>query len=142
MRRDVAASLVVKLLRACCVVVHTCRESLDWEKTKMAKKEAVTEASTENAGQTASKQDLEEAARVLKSKNSKKRERRKAAGVLSVVGASKGGQNRARNLSDEQRSDIARLGGLARQAQARERKSGNLRTKPAPAPQSLNPDAQ
>jgi hypothetical protein len=107
----------------------------------MAKKEASLEAPAEDAGQAASKQDLEEAARVLKSKNSKKRDRRKAAGVLSVVGASKGGQNRARNLSDAQRSDIARLGGLARQAQARERKSGNLRTESAPAQQSLNPDA-
>lgn len=93
------------------------------------------------ASAVATRQDLEEAARILKSKNSKKRERRKAAGVLSVVGASKGGTNRARNLTDAQRSDIARMGGLARQAQARERKSGELQTKPARLEKSLDPRA-
>jgi hypothetical protein len=64
--------------------------------------------------------DVREAARILKTKGSKKRERRKAAQVMGNAGGSKGGQNRARNLTPEQRTEIARLGGLARQKKARE----------------------
>ena len=67
-----------------------------------------------------SKEEIAEAARILKSGGSKKRERRKAAGVMSVIGSKKGGENRARNLSPEQRREIAIMGGLARQAKARE----------------------
>jgi hypothetical protein len=67
--------------------------------------------------------DLQEAARILKTKGSKKRERRKAASVLGLVGGSIGGQNRARNLTPERRTEIARLGGLARQAIAREERA-------------------
>lgn len=122
-------------------------------KTDVAKKDVATAdkagakggaadiAVGDEAVQAVSKQDLEAAARVLKSKNSKKRDRRKAAGVLSVVGASKGGTNRARNLSDAQRSEIARLGGLARQAQARERKADGMQTKPERLGRPLNSDA-
>lgn len=64
--------------------------------------------------------EIKEAARILKTKGTKKRERRKAAGVMGLVGGSIGGHNRARNLTPEQRREIARLGGIARQAKARE----------------------
>lgn len=75
-----------------------------------------------------SKEDLKEAARILKTKGTKKRDRRKAAALLSSAGASKGGLNRSRNLSPEQRSDIARMGGLARQAKARATREAKAKT--------------
>lgn len=68
------------------------------------------------------KKQIREAASVLKRSDSKASERREAAGVMSALGASKGGQARAENLSAAQRSEIARQGGLARQAQARAKK--------------------
>ena len=58
----------------------------------------------------------------MKSKGTWKRARRQAAAVMSAAGASKGGKNRARNLSPERIREIARLGGLARQRKAREEK--------------------
>ncbi len=64
---------------------------------------------------------MQEAARILKSGGSKKRERRRAASVMSQFGSRKGGLNRARNLSPAKLKEIATLGGLARQAKARER---------------------
>lgn len=73
------------------------------------------------------KTELKEAARVLKSGGSKKRERRAAASTMSQAGSSKGGQARARNLTPAQLTEIARLGGLARQAQAREKKAADLK---------------
>ena len=75
------------------------------------------------------KTELKEAARVLKSGGSKKRERRVAASTMSEAGSSKGGQARARNLTPEQLTEIARLGGLARQALARERKAAGIKPK-------------
>ena len=80
-------------------------------------------------------EEIKEAARILKTKGTKKRDRRKAAAVMSGAGSSKGGTNRARNLSPEQRSEIARQGGLARQAKARaarEERGGTTAT-PKPA---------
>jgi hypothetical protein len=65
---------------------------------------------------------LREAARILKTQGTKKRERRKAASVLGLIGGSIGGNSRAANLTPERRSEIARLGGLARQARAREQR--------------------
>ena len=66
------------------------------------------------------KEELREAARVLKTKTSKTRERREAGKVLAASGGGrKGGLNRARNLTPEERSAIARLGGQARQEQRR-----------------------
>ena len=69
-----------------------------------------------------SKEEIREAARILKTKGSKKRDRRKAAGVMGLIGGTKGGTNRARNLTPQQRTEIARMGGLARQAAAREKR--------------------
>jgi len=67
-----------------------------------------------------SKEELREAARVLKTKTSKPRERREAGRILAASGGGrKGGLNRARNLTPEERSAIARLGGQARGAQRR-----------------------
>ena len=66
--------------------------------------------------------ELREAARVLKTKGSKKREKRAAAAVMSNYGSKRGGQNRARNLTPEQRKEIARLGGLKRQEMARQQR--------------------
>jgi general stress protein YciG len=64
------------------------------------------------------KAQLSEAARILKSRGSEKRERVEAAKVLAATGAGRiGGINRAQNLSPERRSEIARLGGQARGAQ-------------------------
>lgn len=77
----------------------------------------------DSAVQTGSKvsSEMAEAARILKSAGSKKRERKAAAAVMSTTGGAKrGGENRAKNLTPEQRRDIARLGGLARQQKARE----------------------
>lgn len=69
---------------------------------------------------TPSKDELREAARILKTKTSKARERREAGKVLAASGGGrKGGLNRARNLTPEERSAIARLGGQARQEQRR-----------------------
>lgn len=66
------------------------------------------------------KEELREAARVLRTKTSKMRERREAGKVLAASGGGqKGGLNRARNLTPEERSAIARLGGQARQEQRR-----------------------
>lgn len=65
------------------------------------------------------KKQIREAASALKRSDSKAAERREAASLMSALGASKGGQARAANLSAEQRSEIARKGGLARQEQAR-----------------------
>ena len=42
--------------------------------------------------------------------------------ALGKLGGSKGGKIRAAKLSDEEKTAIARLGGLARQAKARIRK--------------------
>lgn len=68
-----------------------------------------------------SRDEIVAAARILKSAGSKKRERKAAAAVMSTTGGAKrGGENRAKNLTPEQRRDIARLGGLARQQKARE----------------------
>lgn len=66
--------------------------------------------------------ELREAARVLKTKGSKKREKRAAASVMSNYGSKRGGQNRARNLTPEQRTEIARSGGLKRQEMARQQR--------------------
>ncbi|HVF84938.1 MAG TPA: hypothetical protein VM821_03070, partial [Abditibacteriaceae bacterium] len=99
------------------------------------------EASQEQVADGISKADIKEAARILKSGGSKKRERRKAASVMSVAGSSKGGQNRARNLSPEKLKEIATLGGLARQAKARERAEqglSNARPRRAPMARSLS----
>ena len=69
---------------------------------------------------TPSKEELREAARVLRTTTSKARERREAGQVLAASGGGqKGGLNRARNLSPEERSAIARLGGVARGEQRR-----------------------
>jgi hypothetical protein len=66
------------------------------------------------------KKQLSEAARVLKTSGTKKQERVDAARVLAASGGGrKGGTNRAKNLTPEQRSEIARLGGQMRQAQRR-----------------------
>ena len=66
------------------------------------------------------KKELSEAARILKTRASKKRERVEAAKVLAASGGGrKGGTNRAQNLTPEQRSEIARKGGQARQEQRR-----------------------
>ena len=66
------------------------------------------------------KKQLSEAARVLKTSGSKKQERIEAARVLAASGGGKkGGTNRAKNLTPEQRSEIARRGGQARQEQRR-----------------------
>ena len=68
-----------------------------------------------------SRDEIVAAARILKSASSKKRERKAAAAIMSKTGGAKrGGENRAKNLTPEQRRDIARLGGLARQQKARE----------------------
>ncbi|MBV9467868.1 MAG: hypothetical protein JO316_24940 [Abitibacteriaceae bacterium] len=75
------------------------------------------------------KKQIKEAASVLKRGDSKKRERQEAASIMSAIGSSKGGQARAENLSSEERSEIARKGGLARQAQAREKKEALARQK-------------
>jgi hypothetical protein len=83
-------------------------------------KTKVKESIPEKKAEQLRKQELEEAARILKTKGSKKPERRKAAAILGLVGGSIGGTNRARNLTPEQRTEIARKGGLARQAKARE----------------------
>ena len=101
------------------------------------------DAMSEEVADGISKADIKEAARILKSGVSKKRERRKAASVMSVAGSSKGGQNRARNLSPEKLKEIATLGGLARQAKARERaEQGLTNTRPrrAPMARSLSGD--
>jgi ABC-type phosphate/phosphonate transport system ATPase subunit len=45
----------------------------------------------------------------------KKKKKNKAAQALGKLGGLKGGKARAKKLSPEQRSAIARLGGLARQ---------------------------
>ena len=67
-----------------------------------------------------SKEELREAARILKTKNSKIRERREAGKILAASGGGhKGGVNRARNLTPEERTAIARLGGQARGEQRR-----------------------
>ena len=42
-----------------------------------------------------------------------------AAVALGKLGGAKGGRKRAENLTDDQKTAIARLGGLARQAKAR-----------------------
>jgi len=76
----------------------------------------------EEAAQEITEIDLAEAARILKTKGTKKRERRKAAGVMGLIGGSIGGHNRAANLTAARRTEIARQGGLARQALAREEK--------------------
>ncbi|HEX8833925.1 MAG TPA: hypothetical protein VF719_06975 [Abditibacteriaceae bacterium] len=89
----------------------------------------VTEETTPEEAQKAA---LKEAARILKTKGTKKRERRKAAGVMGQIGGSKGGINRARNLTPEQRTEIARKGGLARQAKAREEKGSLTGSKVQP----------
>ena len=66
------------------------------------------------------RKELSEAARVLKTPQSKKRERVEAAKVLAASGGGRtGGANRALNLSPERRSEIARLAGQARGAQMR-----------------------
>jgi hypothetical protein len=66
------------------------------------------------------KKELSEAARILKMRGSKKRERVEAARVLASTGAGRiGGLNRAANLSPERRSEIARIAGQARGAQMR-----------------------
>lgn len=78
------------------------------------------ELKPEYSGPQISREDIIAAARVLKTKGSKKREKRKAAGVMGLVGGAKGGHNRARNLTPEQRREIARMGGLARQAARRQ----------------------
>lgn len=75
------------------------------------------------------KKQIREAASILKRSASKAPERREAAGLMSALGASKGGQARAANLSAAQRSEIARQGGLARQAQARAKKAALARQK-------------
>ncbi len=80
----------------------------------------------QNEAQDEVKAEIREAARILKSGGSKKRERRKAASVMSTLGSRKGGLNRAQNLSPEKRREIATMGGLARQAKARERATENL----------------
>ena len=85
----------------------------------MRKQAKASKSSASKASPKLSRQEIKEAARILKSGSSKKRERREAASVMSTVGSSKGGQARARNLTPAQRSEIARLGGLARQAAAR-----------------------
>jgi hypothetical protein len=84
----------------------------------------VEKLTREEQAEQVRKQELEDAARILKTRGSKKPERRKAAAVLGLVGGSIGGTNRARNLTPEQRTEIARLGGLARQAKAREERGG------------------
>ena len=66
--------------------------------------------------------ELREAARVLKTKGTKKREKRAAAAVMSNYGSKRGGQNRARNLTPELRKEIARMGGLKRQEIARQQR--------------------
>jgi general stress protein YciG len=87
--------------------------------------------------QEISKDEVREAARVLKSGGSKKRERRVAARLMSQAGSSKGGTNRARNLSPERRREIARQGGLARQKRRRE--DGELHgAKPVASSRALN----
>lgn len=87
--------------------------------------------------QEISKDEVREAARVLKSLGTKKRDRRAAARLMSQAGSSKGGTNRARNLSPERRSEIARQGGLARQQRRRE--DGELHApKPAAPRRALN----
>lgn len=103
------------------------------------------EVAREEVAEGISKADIKEAARILKSGGSKKRERRKAASVMSVAGSSKGGQNRARNLSPEKLKEIATLGGLARQAKARERAEQglpNTRPRRAPMARSLSGDTR
>jgi len=103
------------------------------------------EAIGEEVAEGISRADIKEAARILKSSGSKKRERRKAASVMSVAGSSKGGQNRARNLSPEKLKEIATLGGLARQAKARERAEQglpNTRPRRAPMARSLSGDTR
>jgi len=81
------------------------------------------------------KTELKEAARVLKSGGSKKRERRVAASTMSEAGSSKGGQARARNLTPEQLTEIARLGASgfgarteSRRHQTQSAQSGGART--------------
>ena len=91
----------------------------------------------EEAGVT--KDEIREAARILKTKGTKKRERRKAAGVMGLVGGSLGGRNRASNLTPEQRTEIARLGGLARQALAREERAKRAAKQSAKAQLSPTP---
>jgi transcription elongation GreA/GreB family factor len=49
---------------------------------------------------------------------------------MGIIGGSIGGKQRARNLTAERRTEIARLGGLARQAlarEAREERAGKTR---------------
>jgi ABC-type phosphate/phosphonate transport system ATPase subunit len=50
----------------------------------------------------------------MKKKNKKNKKKNKAAQALGKLGGLKGGKARADKLSPEQRSAIARLGGLAR----------------------------
>lgn len=67
---------------------------------------------------TPTKTELSQAAHTLKARGSLQRERTEAARVLAATGAGRiGGINRAKNLSPERRSEIARLGGQARGAQ-------------------------
>lgn len=66
------------------------------------------------------KAELSAAARALKQRQTTASQKREAAKVLAATGAGKlGGLNRAKNLSPERRSEIARLGGQARGAQMR-----------------------
>ena len=88
--------------------------------------------------QEVNKNEVREAARVLKSLGTKKRDRRAAAQTMSQAGSSKGGTNRARNLSPERRREIARQGGLARQKRRRE--DSELHAAKTVAPTALNSD--